>query len=250
MIIDVNVSIGTWPFRNDIGNNPAKLSVHLEKNNIDRAYVRSCSAAFLPEPETDNQNLVLQLQDYPRLIPLPTINPTLPGWQSMADFSHTRAINIYPNYHSYELNDNIMHELAKLSINSDTILFITMRMQDSRTSFPHCIVPDVSAEAVNQLAVDFPELKIICLNSSFPEAAILTKDRDNVYIDIAYCENGDTLHNLIETMPEKQIIFGSHTPFLTTQASIMKLEYATIPDTTRTAISHINIDKSRLKIMA
>jgi hypothetical protein len=243
MIIDTNITLGSWPFQEISIDSPAKLAEHLTRAGIGIGYVRSCQAALLPEPEADNRWLQQQLEDYDNLIAVPTINPQLIGWQQMVDFTAITAINIYPNYHSYELTSPAMHALAEKCLKNSTILFITMRMEDIRCAYPHCIVPDVPAVAVNQLALDYPQLKIICLNSAFNEASILTAGATNIYLDIAYCECGATLDNLTSQIAETQIVFGSHTPFFYTHAAIMKVKYADIAASTRKAVNYLNIQR-------
>jgi hypothetical protein len=103
MIIDLNVSLGNWPFQEFAINRAEQLSEHLKKSGIAVAYVRSCQAALLPEPEADNRQLTTLLEPYEQLIPVPTINPHLVDWQNMAEFSNIKAVNLYPNYHSYKL---------------------------------------------------------------------------------------------------------------------------------------------------
>ena len=241
MIIDMNVSLGNWPFQEFAINTPKQLSEHLKKSGIDIAYVRSCQAALLPDPEADNHRLITLLAPYKQLIPVPTINPHLTGWENMADFSTIKAVNIYPSYHSYKLDSSPVAEFAEKCIATDTSLFITMRIEDIRGANPHCIVQDVPATEINQLACNFPTLKIICLNSSIAEVATLTKKAPNLYLDIAYCECGDSMHNLNAKIAPSQIVFGSHTPFFCTRSEIMKVEYSDIADKTKRAIFNFNI---------
>ncbi len=236
MIIDLNVSLGNWPFQEFAVNTAEQLNTHLKQSGIDIAYVRSCRAALLPEPEADNQQLTASLEPYEQLIPVPTINPQLVGWQNMADFVNIKAVNLYPNYHSYKLDSLQVAELAEKCLATETLLFITMRLEDTRGANPHCIVQDVPVAEINQLARKFPQLKIVCLNSSFAEAAELTANAPNLYLDIAYCECGDSMHNLTTKISSAQIVFGSHTPFFATQSAIMKIEYSAISHSIQTAI--------------
>lgn len=125
--------------------------------------------------------------------------------------------------------DPIMEKAEKCLL-TDTLLFITIRLEDRRGANPNCIVQDVPPEEINQFAREHPKLRIVCLNSAFHEVRVITANAPNIYIDTAYIESGDTIQNLMETMPVAQIIFGSHTPFFSTRAEIMKIQNSSVND--------------------
>jgi predicted TIM-barrel fold metal-dependent hydrolase len=49
----------------------------------------------------------------------------------------------------------------------------------------------------------------------------------NLYVDLAYSEVPDTLKRITDTVPPNQIVFGSATPFMTTEAALAKLRLGT-----------------------
>ena len=77
--------------------------------------------------------------------------------------------------------------------------------------------------------MNFPEIKIVVFCPYFFEAVKLGKIK-NVYIEISFVETFKTIPALIKEIPLDKIIFGSHTPFLYTQAAISKVKYAEISE--------------------
>jgi len=240
MIIDVNISLGSWPFKELAIDSPEKLARHLKKLDITQAWVRSCRAAFLTDPANDNKKLCNQLAPYPNLIVVPTINPVLSQWKNSI-VEDSKIINIYPSYHRYKADSSEVCRLAKLLVEKQGILLITMRMEDSRGMHPDCIIPSIPTEEIIALAVKYPELKVVCLNSTIFEMEKLLKISPNIYCDMAYTEMGDTIKNLIEKVNYAQIIFGSHTPFYTTGAQLMKIKHSEVSDKIKGEILHSSL---------
>jgi hypothetical protein len=238
MIVDVNVSLGSWPFRDFSVDSAEKLNRCLKKLHIGQAWVRSSRAAFLTDTEVDNEKLRCKLKSYPDLIAVPTVNPVLSQWKKSARDSV--IINIYPSYHRYRVDSREICQLAEKLVKKKGILLITMRMEDSRGMHPDCFIPDVPVEGIKFIADKYPELKIICLNATVFEMEKLLDEKPNIYCDTAYAESGDTIKNIIDKVDYSKIIFGSHTPFFYTGAELMKIEYSAVSSQVKKRILHCN----------
>jgi len=241
MIIDVNVSLGSWPFKELAIDSPEKPASHFKKLDISQAWVRSCRAAFLTNPANDNEKLCNQLAPYQNLIAVPTINPILSQWEQSLSLDNTKIINLYPSYHRYKADSPEVCRLAALLAEKQGTLLITMRMEDSRSMHPDCIIPGIPTEEIIALAAKYPELKIVCLNATIFEMEKLLTQSPNIYCDMAYTEMGDTIKNLIEKVNYTQIVFGSHTPFYTTGAQLMKIKHSEVSGKVKKAILYSNI---------
>jgi uncharacterized protein len=237
MIIDVNVSLGAWPFREFSIDSPEKLNQHLTLLGITQAWVRSCRAAFLTDPANDNEQLIQQLEPYSKLIAIPTVNPML----SQANIEEIKIINLYPGFHRYKVNSTEVCALAERLVEKQGTLLITMRMEDARGMHPDCIIPNVPIDEVVTLAKKYPKLNIICLNSTIFEMEKLLNQASNIYCDMAYTEMGDTIKNLTEKVPDSQIVFGSHTPFYTTGAQLMKIKCSETAESVKNKIMELNV---------
>ena len=50
----------------------------------------------------------------------------------------------------------------------------------------------------------------------------------NIHVDLSFVERLDTVAALLAEVPARQVLFGSHTPFLYTRAAVMKLRTAAV----------------------
>ena len=80
-------------------------------------------------------------------------------------------------------------------------------------------------------------MPIIALCAYLGEARGLTALARNVHVDLSFLETLDAVAAALADIPARQILFGSHTPFLYTRAAVMKLAGAAIPAPDRRAIA-------------
>jgi hypothetical protein len=225
MIIDVNVSIGRWPFLHYRGFSPARILSILKKEGIDSALVSSIDAILYPDPVVPDQALVRQLKPYPQLKPVLVINPLFSNWrESLEEYGNINLlVKLFPNYHRYSLLSPQVKELIEELAKRKDILMIQMRLEDERTQSPLMKVPGVSVDEVTGISRDFPEIPVIALCPYFQEAVNLIKETKNIYVDISFIEKMETIPSLLKEVPCSRVLFGSHTPFLYARSAILKL---------------------------
>ena len=245
-IIDVNVSLGNWPFQRFSLDTPDKLVKHLKSEGISSALVSPIESVFYPDPGVYNKLLIQRLKPYPNLYPVMVLNSILADWRQRlreySDYSKIKAIKILPNYHNYSLSekfvDDLMNELRERKI----ALIIQMRIEDERNQYPLLKVAGVKVKEIIQLANRFPQVPIICLCPYYEEAVALVKETSNIHIDISFTERLDTIVSLLNEIPAGRVLFGSHTPFLYTCSAVMKLKFANISKKDLKAIMFDNAD--------
>lgn len=227
MTIDVNVNYGFWPFQKFYENSLKKLSNHLNKEEISLGLVSPLEAVFSPDPDVCNRELAGKLKKYKNLLPVAVVNPEIKNWKEILERENYKAIKIFPGYHSFSLADpetiDLIGEINKRKIP----LMVQMRMEDERSQYPLLKLKGVEISEIKNLSLKFPQVPVIVLNPYFNEAVELAKN-PNVYVDISFVENFDTLAALLEKIPAENVLFGSHTPFLYTRAAIMKLKCSNI----------------------
>jgi len=245
MLIDVNVSLGPWPFWKFQEDSPEKLSKHLKSEEISLALVSSLETVFYPDPQLGNRDLFIKLKPYPNLIPIIVSNPSLSSWKEMLEkydnLYKIKAVKILPNYHNYSVSSSFVSDLMKELNKRKIPLIIQMRLEDERNQYPLLKVRGVRIEEIINLAKSFPNVPIITLCPYFQEAISLVKESPNIYIDISFIERLNTLKTLLEKVPGERVLFGSHTPFLYTRSAVMKVKTADIPEKDREAIASGNI---------
>ncbi|MFH1567710.1 MAG: hypothetical protein ABIL09_06875, partial [Gemmatimonadota bacterium] len=138
MLIDVNVSLGHWPFQKLRPQTAGELAAHLAAEGIDRALVSPVEAALHPDPHEYNEPLLEQVAGEPRLRPVPVINPALPGWRGrLAAYGDAGvpAVKVHPNYHLYSLDHPEMGALGAALSERGLPLLLQMRLEDERNQY-------------------------------------------------------------------------------------------------------------------
>lgn len=230
MLIDVDVSLGPWPFQCLAPDTGAGLAEHLQSHGITTALVGSAAAAFHPDPHDCNQALFRELAPHAALLPVPVLDPSLPGWemrlQEYARHDAVRAVKVLPGYHQYTLTDPCAAELAAALVELGLALFVQVRLEDERNQYPPLRLACAEPATVAALATATPQLTVVCLCAYMPQAVALTQAAPNVHVDLAGIETLDTLATLLQRISPAQVLFGSHTPFQYTRAACNKLAHA------------------------
>jgi len=240
MIVDVNTSLGRWPFQNfDVDSAPA-LARHLHSAGIAKALVSSIDGILYPDPAVCNARLLKMVKLLPMLVPVPVINPVLANWRQALAARGLSAVKIMPNYHNYALADPAVAPLMRVLAGKRIPLMIQMRVDDERNQYPLMKVPGVDWKAVVQLANTFRDVPVVCLCAYRGEALELVQRTGNVHVDIAFVETFRTLPALLRKVPPERILFGSHSPFLYTASAVMKLKTARLAAKAYKAIAWAN----------
>ena len=108
MLIDVDVSVGHWPFQRLKPDTAEQLAGHLQDLGVDQGLVSAVETALYPDPHEYNVSLLTAVAHREGLRPVPVLNPSLPGWEaclaSYLDRPAVPAVKILPNYHLYALD--------------------------------------------------------------------------------------------------------------------------------------------------
>ena len=240
MIFDVNLSWGNWPFQPFPFESALALTKSLRKKGIRGGFVRSADAVFSPDLEYCNQKLFQNFKVDNDFIPVPTISPRNRKWKSWLE-SGNRFFVVYPSYHDYSILSTEFEELAHTLDASKKVLMVVMRQEDERGQNKLCRIPPVPAAEINHLGREFTNLKIICLNGYLGELKTLLTGAPNVNADIAFMETLNTVRTIEEQFGHRQILFGSHTPFLYTESGLMKWKNAGVDNQSSSAIACKNI---------
>jgi hypothetical protein len=235
MIIDCNVGFGAWPFARFAEDTPHRLDRLLEREGIGRALVSSAEAILYEEPEECNVALERKLERYPRLVPVPVASPRVKSAQAILARPGIKAVKLIPNYHAYTLTDERAVALCARAAERGLPVMVQMRVEDERSHYELLKVPGVPVEDIVALARRLPNLTVVALCPYFAEAVRLAAV-PNVYVDIAFAENLDTLGQLCAKVPAAKILFGTHSPWLYPRAARAKLELSSISKEERAAI--------------
>ena len=232
MIIDVNASLGHYPFRSLPVTCAAQMIASMDRNGIDRAVVTSLHAAFYRDAHRGNEELMAETKPHAgRLLPVATINPAYVGWerdlaQSVEEWK-VKLVTLLPEYHGYALTDaRGRAALAKIA-DSGVPLLLTQRLEDRRQRHAWDRAEDLTVGVLAEAAHAFPKLKFVLSNWAALDGAKLVEAglKGRCLIDFARLQviYRKEVPKLIESLGVEAMAFGSHAPFDYVGPSLVKL---------------------------
>jgi predicted TIM-barrel fold metal-dependent hydrolase len=243
-LIDVNCWLGSWPFQRFDIRSAGDLADHLEKRGVVRALVSHLGAVFYADVDAYNRELFEACSGVDTLLPVPVINPAVPGWRDDLDaygeLIELRAVRILPSFHNYALFSEPTFELVERLEALGATLFVQMRMQDERNAYHGMDVTAPAVTSIVRLHRTHPDVEFICLSAYLPEVQQIGRTTDTVSVDISFSEWLFTMEELLSAISAERVFFGSHTPLLYTGAITRKLLDAEIPEAAKEAIGSEN----------
>lgn len=237
MIIDVNVNLSRWPFRRLPHDDLPQFVAQLRNCGVTQAWTGSFDALLHQDVAAVNARLdeTCRQQGDGRLLPVGTVNPTLPDWQEdirRCDEVHRmHAIRVYPNYHNYRLDSVPCDELFRAASERRMIVQLTLKMEDTRTQHPLMPIANVDPAPLLHLIKRHPDLRLIVLNNSGIMNTSMSGElasRGHVYFDISHAEKIGALSKLLQDIPLNRLLFGSHFPFFVLDATLLKFRESPI----------------------
>ncbi len=232
MIIDVNTSLGHYPFRALRHRTAPELVALLDRHAIDRAVVSSLHAVFYRDAHRGNEELHAATRaSGGRLVPVATINPRYVGWErDLAEAVETwgmKAVQLVPGHHGYALNDaygrSALARVAELGVP----VVLRQRFEDRRQRHAWDQAEDLTAATFLEAAQAVPSARFLLLNWLGLDGARLAAAglKGRVLLDLARLQvvyRKDALR-LLETLGGEALAFGTHAPFDYVAPSLVKL---------------------------
>ena len=227
-IIDTNVSLFQWPFRRLPLDDTAALVGGLRHLGITQAWAGSFEGPLHRDLSAVNQRLVNECARYSELVPMGTINPGLHGWEEdfhlCCEKHRMTGIRIYPNYHQYTLDDPRCVQLLNSAAENHRLVQIVVAMEDVRTQHQLVQVPDVDLSPLTKLLPSIPELRVQILNARSSQPALSQIAAwPSVFFDTSRFDGTDGVAKLLSMTSKRQVVYGSHSPFLTPESALIRV---------------------------
>lgn len=234
-IIDTNVSLFQWPFRRLPLDNTQALVKKLQELGINQAWAGSYEGILHRDISTVNQRLTDECRRYPQLVPIGSINPTLPDWEH--DLQQCRqkhqmpGIRLHPNYHGYTLTDPRLLALLKQATATGLFVQLAVSLEDIRTQHESMQVTDVDLTPLSDLAAKVPGLRLQLLNTKLrPDLINKLSQAPGIFFDTARVESTDGVPELVKRLSAGRVLFGTHAPFLIPEAALVRVSESSILD--------------------
>lgn len=251
MIIDVNVNISRWPFRRLPCDETSRLIARLEKWNVHRAWAGSIDGLF--HRDVGGVNLRLAEECKRRgdgmLVAIGTVNPMLPDWREDVRRCHEEygmpGIRLHPNYHGYTLDDPLFGELLGMAGERGLLVQLAVRMDDDRVQHRLMQVADVDVGPLASVLTEYPKVRLVMLNAlrTVRGDAIRELAAGGVSFEISMLEGIGGIAKLLETVPVKHLLFGSHLPLFNLESAVFKLRESQLSDVQVEGITHGNAER-------
>ena len=232
-LVDVNVSLGRWPFRRLPGDEPAELVARLRARGVAQAWAGSFDGLLHKDLTAVNARLADDCQKYGRglLLPFGSINPRLPGWEDAVricvEEHHMRGIRLHPNYHGYPLDDPAFTRLLKLATERGLVVQVALVMEDERMMHPLVRVLPVDPAPLADIVRQTPGLRLVLVNAlrtlRGPSLQKLVSAGE-VFVEISMLEGVGGISALLRQVPVSRILFGSLAPLFYFVAAKLKLK--------------------------
>jgi len=240
-IIDTNINLFDWPFRNLKYRDADSLTTKLRKHGVKQAWAGSFEALFHKDIQGVNARLSEACKTHGKnfLLPFGTVNLGWPDWEEdlriCDEVHHMPGIRIYPSYQTFDLDHPDFPRLVQLTTQRGMILQIVGDMDDSRNHHPIVLARGVNMEPLIEIAKreTNARLQLLYWNHRVNNKLLEKMVREtNIYFDTCRIETSGGIGRMIDgnpwsgptlPFPVERLLFGSHAPYFPVEANILKL---------------------------
>lgn len=231
-ITDVNVHLSRWPFRRLPEDETSALVKKLRHHHVAQAWAGTFDGLLHKDISSANERLAEECREHGRgiLVPFGSINPMLPDWpedlRRCHEIHRMRGIRLHPNYHGYKLSEAIFAAVLEAATRRGLIVQLAVSMEDRRSQHPLVQVPTVDLGPLPDLMRQFPNAKIVLLNSlQFVNGQLLLRlaATGRIWFDLATLEGVGGVGRLIQQVSATKILFGTNAPFFYPEAAFLKM---------------------------
>jgi uncharacterized protein len=225
MLLDINASVGHWPFQKYNYNTCETLLERMNQFGVNISVIGNLNGIFYKNTQSANEELFAEINSYrrysDRYIPFGVINPIYAGWKNDLNTCKEKfgfkGIRLYPLYHDYELTDPSCINLVKSARDKNMVVAITLRMVDSRPRSWMDIQKEWELKDIMPIIKAVPDARYMILNIA---NSTLLNEEDTALLkntDIVLDTSGRAISNLGELLKKfgkDKFAFGTHSPIL------------------------------------
>lgn len=254
MRIDVNLFLGSYPWRRVPGTSPDAALRAMDRAGIDRAWATHLPGLFWRDPAEGNAWLYEVAARESRFRPVPAVHPGLPRWESdlaSAREAQAPAIRCDPTLFAIDPAGPEMRALVAAAGDAGISVLMAVRLEDGRQRHPHDRAPELPAASVRTLLRSHPRARLIVTHAdrgfiqevhfgSTPEEAA------RIWWDICWLWGPpeDHLEMLLATIGAERLVFGTGLPLRIPENAVAKLDLLDLDAAVRAALEHRNAERA------
>ncbi|MFM7039069.1 MAG: amidohydrolase family protein [Planctomycetaceae bacterium] len=227
-IVDTNISLFRWPFRRLPLDDTQELCATLRSLGVVRAIAGSFEGLFQRDLTGVNRRLAEECARHSELLPVGSVNPSKPGWQSDFDLCREElgmsGIRLHPGFHGYSLEHPGFRSLLERAAAAGMFVQVVATVEDRRTQPDLFRTADVDLSPLVDSCRGLDSLHLQVLNAR-PTTALAVRlcEVPGLCFDTARIEGTDGVPRLVQSLPAGRVIFGSHAPFLIPEAALIRV---------------------------
>jgi predicted TIM-barrel fold metal-dependent hydrolase len=235
MLLDINASVGHWPFQHYNYSTCDSLLGRMDKYGVDMSVISNLNGIFYKNTQSANEELFSEINSdkrFPeRFIPFAVINPIYAGWREDLSVCSGKfgfkGVRLYPLYHDYEITDPLCIELVRTARDAGMVSAFTLRMVDSRPRSWMDIQTEWALKDIIPIIRAVPDAKYMILNVA--NSTELTADETTILrnADVLLDTSGRAISNLgtlLKNFGNDKFAFGTHSPVLDYVSGRLRIE--------------------------
>ena len=252
MIVDVSAFVGPYPFRLVPSATPEALLREMDRLGIDVAWVGHLGVPWHRDPRPANAELRDWLAPHgQRLLPVPTVQPGLPGWEddvSAAADAGAPAVRAYPGQQGLDPTGGAVLALLAAVGRRELALVLTVRFEDQRQQHPLDVAAPLPAAALRALARSSPAARIVVTHADRAlveevHFGLTADEATRILWDVSWIWGPpeDHLALLLETVGDRRFVLGSGMPLRIGDGVMAKLDLLEAPADRRARLTGGNL---------
>ncbi len=239
-VIDTNVHLFCYPFRDLKYGATTTLLDKLRRHNIGQAWTGSHTSLFHKNIDHVNAKLVKECREHGSgiLIPFGTVNPVFPDWEEDLRRCHEEyqmpGLRLFPGYHGYTLEDESFKKLLQQAAERGMLIQVVVAMEDERMQHPLVEVPDVDVSPMPGILARVPDARVQLLHPFRHVRGDRLRsmiEETDVTFEISNLDGVAALERVMKgnhwympdlTIPPERLLFGSHMPYFPLENSLFK----------------------------
>jgi hypothetical protein len=235
MLLDINASVGHWPFQHYNYNTCETLLERMNRFGVNVSVISNLNGIFYKNTQPANEELYAEINSdkrfRDRFIPFAVINPIYAGWKDDLDICTEKlaikGIRLYPLYHDYDLTDPSCLELVRSAKERNLVVALTLRMVDSRARSWMDIQKEWALKDIIPVVKAVPDARYMILNVA--NSTELDDDETALIKNTAlvFDTSGrevSTLGELLKKFGNDKFAFGTHSPILDYLTGQLRIE--------------------------
>lgn len=233
-MIDVNVFLGPYPWRQLPGTSPEEVLGAMDRVGIGTAWVSHLPSLFWKDPVAGNGWLFDTVARHPRFQAVAAVHPGMPHWEEDLTEALNRgavAIRADPGLLGLAPAGPEMLRLARAAGAAGLPLLAAVRLEDGRGRHPLDLAPELAPWGVRAWLRHDSSLRVVVTHADrgFIEEVhygSTTEESERVWWDLSWVWGPpeDHLAHLLATLGSARFLFGSGQPLRLPETPVARLD--------------------------